>query len=102
MKKTNKEKFAKQFSKWDAALTKAKVNSLEALYKKAHLEIRKDPKRAKVARKQAPARKQISKDKGSLVQQDSKNRKWLRQFKLSKDQRRERVAAKIQKAMAKK
>jgi large subunit ribosomal protein L5e len=68
LKKNSKEKYAKQFSKWEAALVKAKANSLEALYKKAHSEIRKNPKRTKVEKKQAPARKQITKANGSLVQ----------------------------------
>jgi large subunit ribosomal protein L5e len=84
LKKTNKEKYAKQFSKWDANLAKAKVNNLEALFKKVHSEIRKAPRKFKGERKHPVARKQISKDKGSLVQQDSKGRKWLRQFKLTK------------------
>lgn len=101
LKKNNKERYTKQFSKWDAALTKAKVATLEALYKKAHTEIRKAPKRVR-GEKKAPVRKQITKANGSLVQQDSKGRKWLRQFKLTKEQRTARVAAKIQKALAKK
>lgn len=67
LKKSNKDKYTKQFSKWDAALVKAKVNTLEALYKKAHTEIRKAPKRVKVDKK-APVRKQITKADGSLVQ----------------------------------
>lgn len=100
--KTNKDKYTKQFSKWDATLTKAKVASVEALYKKIHQEIRKGPKRVKVERKQAAVRKQISKANGSLVQQDSKGKKWLRQFKLTREQRKQRVAAKIQKALQKK
>jgi large subunit ribosomal protein L5e len=102
LKKASKEKYTKQFSKWDAALTKAKVNNLEALYKKAHGDIRKDPKRVKAVRKNAPIRKSISKDKGSNIFADSKGKKWLRQFKLTKAQRLERVAAKIQRAMQKK
>lgn len=101
LKKENKDKYTKQFSKWDANLTKAKVANLEALYKAAHQAIRKGPKRVKPAEKK-PVRKEISKANGSLVQQDSKGKKWLRQFKLTKDQRRARVAAKIQKALQKK
>lgn len=101
LKKNNKEKYTKQFGKWDATLTKAKVNSLEALYKKAHAEIRKAPKRAQPAKK-TPVRKQVSKANGSLIETDSKGRKWLRQFKLTNEQRKARVAAKIQKALAKK
>lgn len=102
LKKDNKERYTRQFSKWDANLTKAKCATVEALYKKVHAEIRKGPKRVKVERKQAPVRKQISKENGSLVQQDSKGRKWLRQFKLTREQRVARVAAKMLKALNKK
>jgi large subunit ribosomal protein L5e len=82
LKKNNKDKFKKQFAKWEAALTKAKAANFEALYKKVHAEIRKAPARVKAAAKK-PVRKQISKAKGSWVFQDSKNKKWLRQFKLT-------------------
>jgi len=47
LKKENKDKFKTQFSKWDANLTKSKVSSLEALYKKLHADIRKSPARVK-------------------------------------------------------
>ena len=67
LKKNNKEKYAKQFSKWEACLAKAKVSNMEALYKKVHSEIRKSPKRVKVDKK-APVRKQITKEKGVLVE----------------------------------
>lgn len=99
LKKENKDRYNKQFSKWDAALTKAKANNLEALYKRVHQEIRKSPKRVKTERKGAPVRKEISKANGALVQQDSKGKKWLRHFKLTREQRKARVAAKIQRAL---
>ena len=58
LRKEKNERFKKQFKAWDAALSKAKVNNLEALYKKLHSEIRKSPKRVKpAAKKQAPVRK---------------------------------------------
>jgi large subunit ribosomal protein L5e len=57
LKKDNKERYNKQFSKWDAAITKAKVANLEALYKKVHAAIRANPKRVKTERKQAAVRK---------------------------------------------
>lgn len=101
LNKTNKDKFNKQFSKWAANLQKAKVNNTEALYKKVHAEIRKGPKRVKVEKKN-PVRKVISKENGSRILQNSKGAKWLRQFKLTKEQRTARVAAKIQKAISKK
>lgn len=102
LKKENKDRFKKQFGKWEAALTKAKVNNLEALYKKVHAEIRKAPKRVKVEKKSPAVRKQITKAKGQLVFQNSKNKKWLRQYKLTNEERKARVAAKIQRAMQKK
>lgn len=101
LKKENKDRFKKQFNKWEATLTKAKAATFEALYKKVHAEIRKSPARPK-ADKKAPVRKQITKANGVLVQQNSKNSKWLRHFKLTKEQRTARVAAKIQKALQKK
>ena len=101
LKKENKDAFKKQFSKWDATLTKAKAANFEALYKKVHAEIRKNPVRPAV-KKAAPVRKQVSKAKGALVQQDSKGKKWIRHFRLSNAERKARVQAKIQKAIAKK
>jgi len=47
-------------------LTKGKVASLEALYKKVHAEIRKNPKRDKPAEKK-PVRKVISKEHDKAV-----------------------------------
>jgi hypothetical protein len=101
LKKEKKEKFAKQFSKWDATLQKNKVTNLEALYKKIHADIRKGPKRVKTERKNAPVRKVIGKDKARVIQ-DSKGRKWLRHKKLNIQERKDRVKAKIQKAISKK
>jgi large subunit ribosomal protein L5e len=104
MKKERKEKFKTQFSKWEACLLKNKAANLEALFKKVHADIRKAPLRdAKDPKKAAPIRKLISKEKEkAVVQADSKGRKWIRHHKLSKEQRKERVIAKIQKALAKK
>jgi len=52
-------------------LTKNKVANLEALYKKLHADIRKSPKKEKVARKNAPVKKVISKEKGLLTLENS-------------------------------
>lgn len=101
LKKENKDRFKKQFNKWEANLTKAKAANLEALYKKVHAEIRKAPKRV-VAAEKKPVRKQVTKAKGVLVQQNSKGKKWLRHFRLSNEERKARVVAKITKAMQKK
>lgn len=101
LKKNNKDKYIRQFKGWDATLTKTKTTSLETLYKKVHAEIRKNSKRPE-KKKTTPTRKVISKENGSRIQQDSKGKKWLRQFKLTNAQRKARVAARIQKAMNKK
>ena len=101
LKKEDAARYSKQFSKWDSALKNAKVANLEALYKKVHSAIRAGPKRVKPEKKNT-VRKSITKENGSNVFQNSKNKKWLRQFKLTKDQRTQRVAAKIQKALQKK
>lgn len=101
LKKENQTAFVKQFSQWNKTLTNAKVATMEALYKKIHTEIRKSPARAAPAKKTI-VRKQVSKANGALVQTNSKDKKWLRQFKLTKEQRTARVAAKIQKAIQKK
>jgi hypothetical protein len=77
LKKEDASRFAKQFSNWDKVLKAAKVANLEALYKKVHSEIRKAPKRVKADRA-ATVRKQITKENGSLVLQNSKGKKWLR------------------------
>ena len=81
-------------------MTKNKVANPEALYKKLHAEIRKAPKRAEKAKKNV-TRKTVSREKGQHIQTDSKNKKWLRQFKLTKEQRTTRVQEKIQRALAK-
>lgn len=101
LKKEDATRYNKQFSNWDKTLKNAKVANLEAFYKKVHAEIRKGPKRTKAEKKQT-VRKSITKDNGSYIFQNSKNKKWLRQFKLTKDQRTQRVVAKIQKALQKK
>jgi len=76
---------------------------LEALYKKVHSEIRKNPKKvAKVEKKQQPVRKVISKDKGYLLIEDSKKRKYIRHKKITREEKKKRVMAKIQKAVSKK
>ena len=101
LKKENKDKYKKQFNKWDTAITASKVKTVEELYKKLHADIRKAPKRVKAEKKQAPVRKVISKDKG-LEQQNSKGVKWIRQQRLSLEQRKERIRLRIQKAVTKK
>jgi len=44
----------------------------------------------------------ISKDKGGLLIEDSKKRKYMRYRKITRDERKKKVLAKIQKAISKK
>ena len=98
LKKSDKAAFDKQFSKWSKTIAAAKVKNLEELYKKVHAEIRKKPEHTKVARKNKPVRKQVQ-AAPQLIQQNSKGAKWLRQKRDNLDNRKARVAARIQKAM---
>ena len=91
LKKENPQAFKKQFSQWEKALG---GKSFESVYKAAHAAIRKNPARTKVARKNKPVRKEVS-PRPQLILQNSKGKKWLRQKKIGKEKRRERVNAKI-------
>ena len=64
-----------------------------------HAGIRKNPDRVKVARKQQPVRKQVQ-AAPTLIQQNSKGKKWLRQKKIGKEMRRQRVNAKMAKIVS--
>ena len=92
--KTNKEAFAKQFSKWDACLKAAKVTKVDELYKKAFAEIRKTP--TKAAAKKTEQKKVTHDAKDKNVSTNGKH-KYRRDQKLNNAQRKERVAAKINK-----
>jgi len=50
----NEDDFNKQFSKWNKCLQAAKVENVEALFKKVHEGIRKDPVQKKVEHKKKP------------------------------------------------
>jgi large subunit ribosomal protein L5e len=56
LKTDSKEDFERQFSDWSKCLTAAKVQTVEALYKKVHAEIRKNPSHTKKATKANPVR----------------------------------------------
>jgi large subunit ribosomal protein L5e len=96
LKDSDKEAYNKQFSKWDAALKKANVTSLEKLYTKVHEEIRKNPA--------APAKKDKKKtevkylDKRRTVIQTAKG-KYTRERRLTLEERKKRVQQKIAKAL---
>lgn len=90
LKKEDPEKFKRQFAKWQKALDGAKVKTCEDLYKKVHKAIRANPDRVKKAGNKKPTRKIIVKGY-ERVQQDSKNRKWLRHFRINLEERNKRI-----------
>jgi large subunit ribosomal protein L5e len=94
MKKEDNEKFKRHFSKWNKALETAKVKTCEDLYKKVHAAIRANPDRKKRAGNAKPTRKVIVKGY-ERVQQDSKNRKWIRHFRINLEERNARIAKKF-------
>jgi len=94
LKKENAQRFKLQFSRWEKALTAAKVSKFEDLYKKVHDSIRKTPVSAKASRKHAPVRKTVTPAPG-LIQQNNAGKKWLRQKKIGLEARRQRVQQKL-------
>lgn len=96
LKKENPAVFKKQFSRWEKALG---GKSFESIYKAAHAAIRKAPAHVKATRAKAPVRKVIQ-AAPTLIQQNFKGKKWLRQHKITKEHRRERVMAKVAKIVS--
>ena len=94
MKKEDPEKFKHHFSQWQKTLTAAKVKTCEDLYKKIHSAIIANPDRVKAAGNKKPTRKVVTPG-SSRVYQDSKGRKWLRHFRLTGEQRKQRVMDKF-------
>jgi len=68
---------------------------LEALYKKLHSDIRKNPKKVKAEKKANPVRKITSKANDKAVVRENggnfKKKKWIRHKKLNKKERKARV-----------
>ena len=91
-KKKDKQNY--QFSQWKKCLKESGCKDIEALYKKVHAEIRKNPDRApKKDGKYEYKRKEG--DKNIVVAPDGKE--FRRDFKMTNQQRKERVADKIRK-----
>jgi hypothetical protein len=95
LKDSDKEAYTKQFSKWDAALKKANVTSLEKLYTKVHEEIRKNPAAVKKDKKKVEIKYL---DKRRTVIQTSKG-KYTRERRFTNDERKKRSQQKIAKAL---
>jgi len=80
LKKEDSGKFARQFSQWTKCLTANKAKNMEELYVKVHAGIRAKPAHTKKAAAAKPTHKIVTK-KPKAVLQDSKGRKWRRDFK---------------------
>jgi len=90
LKKEDPQKFDRQFSRWEKCLTANKAKTCEDLYKKIHKAILANPDRKKKDGNKKPTKKVI-KDGPQRVFADSKGRKWLREFKLTRAERKENV-----------
>jgi len=95
--KTDAEAFKRQFSKWDAVLKKAGTESLEKLYTKVHDEIKKNP--AKPAKKDQKKVAIKYSDKKKTIIEVSGGKKYRRDRRLTREERKKRVEQKIAKAM---
>jgi large subunit ribosomal protein L5e len=98
LKEKGAESFKKQFGKWDAALKAAKVASVQELFKKIHAAIRATPERKKKERKATP---QTYEDKDKTVIKTKKG-KYLKNRRLTREQRKARIQTKIKIATQKK
>mmetsp|Transcript_13174 Transcript_13174/g.22337 ORF Transcript_13174/g.22337 Transcript_13174/m.22337 type:complete len:331 (-) Transcript_13174:162-1154(-) len=94
LKKEDPAKFKRQFSQWEKCLTANKAKTCEELYKKVHKAIIANPDRKKLPGNKKPTRKVVVAGP-ARVYQDSKNRKWLSHFRLTKEQRTQRVMEKF-------
>jgi len=97
LKKADAAKFKRQFAGWEKTLKAANAKTCEDLYKKVHAAVIADPSR-QGKKKNAGTRKTVQ-ERPQLIQQDSKGRKWLRHFRLNKEQRQEKVNQKFATAM---
>lgn len=76
-----------------------KCKTCEEAYKKVHAAINANPDRIKVKGNAKPTKKVVTPG-CARVMQDSKGRKWLRHFRLTKEMRKQRVMEKFAAAMA--
>ena len=93
LKKGDGQAFKKQFSKWEAALSKAKVSKIPDVYTKAHAEIRKNP--ASVAQKKKAYKPTVVQAGPTLIMKNKAGKKWLRQHKIGLQARKDRVKSKL-------
>ena len=91
-KKKDKQDY--QFSQWKKCLKDSGCKDIESLYKKVHAEIRKNPDRAEKKKEELKYKRKEG-DKNIVIAPDGKE--FRRDVKLTNQQRKERVADKIQK-----
>lgn len=98
LQKGDAAKFTRQFKNWTACLAATKSKTMQDLWTKTHAAIRAKPEKQKAAEKK-PVRTVVQKAP-TLIQQDSKGRKWLRAKKTSSSAKKQRIAAIIAKVKA--
>lgn len=94
LKKEEPEKFKRQFSQWEKNLAAAKVKTHEELYKKVHAQILAKPERVASKGNAKPTRT-IVQAGTSRIFKNSKGQKWLRSFRISREDRKARVLQKF-------
>jgi len=99
LKKEDPGKFKRQFSRWEKCLAAAKAKTCEDLYTKVHAAIIANPSRKKRTANKKPTKTVVTPGY-ARVYKDSKGRKWLRHFRQTATDRKERVNAKIAGALA--
>ena len=93
-KSKNSNAYIERFSKWDECLKNAKVTKIEDLYKKVYAEIRKNPTKAPAKKNEQKPITRDTKDVNIVI---NGTKRYRRDVKLNNQQRKERVAVKIQK-----
>lgn len=95
LKSEDADRYNKQFSKWIKNLKDMGVSSVEEAYKKVHAAIKKSPDHVKAAKKNHTNERQ-----GQFIVTTS-GVKYGNEKRLTREQRKERIATKIQEAAAK-
>jgi len=91
------EAMNRQFRKWSLCLKENKATKVEEVYKKVFAEIRKNPQKAPGKKKE---QKKIGRDGSNPALCTNGKHKYLRHKKLNREQRKNRVADKIQQFVA--
>jgi len=99
LKKEDPAKFKRQFSRWEKCLGAAKAKTCRDLYKKVHAEIVKKPERPKNVGNKKPTKTVVTPGYARVFK-DSKGRKWIRHFRQTVADRKERVNNRIAAALS--